>query len=86
MPSFLTFSPFAVLLAFSAIVNLLLYLPKSFPPSLDSSLCIINTGISLKEIIHLGSLPFQNDTTLIRAERENGQNTPGVVSLINDKQ
>ena len=66
-------------------MNLLLYLPESFLPSLDSSLSIIDTDILLKEITHLGSLQIESDIILIRDKRENRQNTPGVVSIVNDK-
>lgn len=56
MLSFLTFSPFAFLLALSEIVNLIFYLPESFLPPLDSLLSIMDADIVLKELTHLGSL------------------------------
>lgn len=55
MLSLSIFSPFPLLFALSETVNLLFYLPESFPPSLDFSPSIIETDVLLKEITHLGS-------------------------------
>lgn len=84
MSSFITFPPLYFFLC--SCQKLWIYsLPEPFLPSVNS-FASIDSDILLKEIIHLGSLQIQSDIILIRSERENWQNTLGVVSIGDDKQ